>query len=334
MLDERKTSILRAVIREYIESAQPVGSAHIARVPGVRVSSATIRNEMAVLEQEGFLTQPHTSAGRVPTDKGYRYYVDHLTAPGQLDVARAEQVDTFFLTSHGALERLLSDTSRLLSTLTNYAAVVVRPAAEASPARSVQLVSLSSHVAMVVAVLANGTVETETIEVSADLTDAEVQLAATHLARHGVGVRLTDLDSLVSSGSERVDDLVKLAGRALTGRGRADDDQAFVGGASRVAQVFDAVEVVRNVLHALEHQHLVISLIRDVLDRGLSVAIGAEHGIEPLAACSVVVRPYVVDGEAVGTIGLLGPTRMDYPQAMAAVEAVSSQLSRTLTEGR
>lgn len=334
MLDERKTAILQAVIREYIESAQPVGSAHISRVPGVSVSSATVRNEMAVLEQEGFLTQPHTSAGRVPTDKGYRYYVDHLGVPGRLDVARAEQVDTFFHASHGALERLLSDTSRLLATLTNYAAVVVRPATEASVTRSLQLVVLSSRIAMVVAVLANGTVESETVEVGVDITDEQIRQAGDQLARYGVGVPLASLSNVASTGDAIVDELVHAAAAALRGRRRSDDDQAFVGGASSVAQVFDAVEVVRNVLHALEHQQMVISLIRDVLDRGLSVAIGAEHGVEPLAACSVVVKPYIVDGEAIGTIGLLGPTRMNYPQALATVEAVSSQLSRTLTEGR
>ena len=119
MLDERKTAILRAVVQEYIETALPVGSGHVAHAAGVRVSAATVRNEMAVLEQEGYLRQPHTSAGRVPTDKGYRFFVDHLALPGRLDRVRAEQVREFFGSSHGAIEQMLQDTSRLLAGLTD-----------------------------------------------------------------------------------------------------------------------------------------------------------------------------------------------------------------------
>jgi heat-inducible transcriptional repressor len=107
----------------------------------------------------------------------------------------------------------------------------------------------------------------------------------------------------------------------------------YVGGASNIAAAFDAVDVVRNVLHTLEQQYVVVSLLRDVLHRGLSVAIGAEHGVEPLVACSVVVAPYIVEGEPIGTIGVLGPTRMNYPQALAAVDVVSERLGRRLSDG-
>src|SRR3954454_19926414 len=112
MLDERKTAILRAVVQEYITTAQPVGSGHVASAPGVNVSSATVRNDMAVLEQEGYLVQPHTSAGRIPTEKGYRFFVDRLQAT-QLDVSDSQQVRTFFARAHGELEQMLGDTSRL-----------------------------------------------------------------------------------------------------------------------------------------------------------------------------------------------------------------------------
>src|SRR4051812_49483470 len=119
-LDERKANILRAVVEEYIETALPVGSGHVARAPGVEVSSATVRNDMAVLEQEGYLQQPHTSAGRVPTEKGYRYFVDSLGGPGQLGTAQVQQVRSFFAKAHGELEQMLHDTSRLLSDLTDH----------------------------------------------------------------------------------------------------------------------------------------------------------------------------------------------------------------------
>src|SRR5947207_12224168 len=146
MLDDRKAAVLRAVVREYIETAQPVGSTHVARTTDLGVSPATVRNEMALLERDGYLTQPHTSAGRVPTDKGYRFFVDQLTTPGALPPVQRQQVREFFARAHGEIEQMLHDTSRLLSNLTDYAAVIVAPALEGAVVRSVQLVGLTPRV--------------------------------------------------------------------------------------------------------------------------------------------------------------------------------------------
>jgi heat-inducible transcriptional repressor len=332
MLDERKTAILRVVVQEYITTAQPVGSGHVASAPGVRVSPATVRNEMAVLEQEGYLVQPHTSAGRVPTDKGYRFFVDHLAQPGRLDAARTQEVRAFFDSAHGALEQMLHETSRLLSRLTDYAAVVVGPPHEGAALRSVQLVSLSPRVVLLVVVLSNGSVEDHHLEPDADAAETTVNAASAHLARHTVGSMPGALVDLPASGDAAVDVLCAQALGVLRRSGRADD-LVYVGGASNMAAAFDAVDVVRNVLQTLEQQYVVVSLLRDVLHRGLSVAIGAEHGVEPLVACSVVVAPYVVEGEPIGTIGVLGPTRMNYPHALAAVDVVSERLGRRLSDG-
>jgi heat-inducible transcriptional repressor len=333
MLDERKIAILRAVVQEYIETAQPVGSSHVARARGVNVSPATVRNEMAVLEQEGYLVQPHTSAGRIPTDKGYRSFVDNLGHPGRLDAARKQQIREFFASAHGAIEQMLDDTSRLLSGVTNYAAVVIGPPHEGAVVRSVQVVGLTGHLVMVVVVLSNGTIENETIELDDDVDDARLAAASAHLSQHLVGETLPHRGAVPPTADAGLDDLCTRAVTALAGSAKSSATDVYVGGASRMASAFDAVEVVRTVLDTLEQQYVVVSLLRDVLDRGLSVAIGVEHGVEPLASCSVVVMPYVVEGEPLGTIGVLGPTRMNYPQALAAVEVVSDRLGRRLSEG-
>lgn len=330
MLDERKTAILRAVVQEYIATAQPVGSTHIANAPGVQVSSATVRNEMAVLEQEGYLAQPHTSAGRVPTDKGYRFYVDHMATPGRLEPVAQQRVGEFFDSSHGRLEELLHQTTNLLAQVTRHAALVVGPRAERATVRSVQVVSLSQKLATVVAVLSNGTVENEVIELPADTSDVRLAAASAHLQAHLSGSSLEASVTVPATGDRELDAVCDAAQRSL---GRAHDEPVFVGGAASMAHAFDTVDTVRSVLRTLEQQYVMVSLVRDVLNRGLSVAIGAEHGVEPLVACSVVVKPVVVDGEQVGTVGVLGPTRMDYPQALATVEAVSDGLSRRLGEG-
>lgn len=331
MLDERKTAILRAVVQEYITTAQPVGSTHVADAPGVHVSSATVRNDMAVLEQEGFLVQPHTSAGRIPTDKGYRFFVDHLTPTGRLDANATQQVGEFFGRAHGRLEELLSQTTDLLANLTHYAAVVVGPQAQSAVVRSVQLVGLSARMATVVAVLSNGHVENETLEFAEELSGAHLGAATAHLQATMVGTPLGSDDVLRSTGDSSVDQICRQALQALQ-RGNADAP-VFVGGAASVANSFDAVDIVRSVLTTLEQQYVVVSLVRDVIDRGLTVAIGAEHGLEPLVSCSVVVKSVTVEGERMGTVGVLGPTRMNYPQALATVDVVSDRLGRRLAEG-
>jgi heat-inducible transcriptional repressor len=331
MLDDRKAAILSAVVQEYITTAQPVGSSHIARAPGVGVSSATVRNEMAVLEQEGYLAQPHTSAGRVPTDKGYRFFVDHLGRPGQADAVTTRQVGEFFAAAHGRLEEMLHHTSDLLSHITRNAAVVVGPKSAAAVIRSAQIVRLSTTAATVVVVFANGHVDSKVIDIGEDVSDAALAAATVHLMAHLVDATLVDA-AVPDTGDATTDTLCRTAFDELRAYATTEEP-AFVGGVSTMAEAFDAVEVVRQVLHTLEQQFIVVSLVRDIVDRGMSVAIGVEHGVEPLSACSVVVAPVVVDGEHIGSVGVLGPTRMNYPQALATVDIVSDQLGRRLGDG-
>ncbi|MBA3655395.1 MAG: heat-inducible transcription repressor HrcA [Actinobacteria bacterium] len=334
MLDERKSAILRAVVEEYIETAQPVGSAHVVRASGIDVSSATVRNDMVVLEREGYLTHPHTSAGRIPTDKGYRFFVDQLTPTGTLDPNERHRIRDFFNRAHGELEQMLHDTSQLLCNLTDYAAVVIGPSHEAATVRSVQLVNLGPRVGLLVVVLSNGVVEKRSIDLADGTGDERIAVAATHLAKSLVGATLSSLaEPSSTTGDPVADAIVSDCVHALARSHDEEPDHVFVGGASRMAAAFDAVDTVRNVLDTLEKQYVVVSLLRDVLDRGLSVAIGVEHGLVPLAECSVVVAPYELEGEVAGTIGVLGPTRMNYPHAMAAVGVVSQRLGRHLTEG-
>ncbi|HUR76651.1 MAG TPA: heat-inducible transcriptional repressor HrcA [Acidimicrobiales bacterium] len=332
MLDDRKAAVLRAVVEEYIATAQPVGSAHLQRSARVSVSSATIRNDMAALEREGFLSHPHTSAGRVPTDKGYRFFVDALTDPN-LNRPEQQRVSEFFARTHVALEQMLSDTSQLLATLTNYAAVIVSPGADTAHVRSVHLVDMSAHEGLAVVVLSNQIVEKTTFDTPEGAAAEDLVVAANALNAHLIG-KPPRFDGKVATGSRRADAVVEAVKEAFKRRetAAATSDHVFVGGAARVADAFEAVDTVRRVLGVLEHQYVVVSLLRDVLDTGRSVAIGAEHGVVPLAECAVVVAPITVGGQPVGTVGVLGPTRMNYPHALAAVTAVSRRLGENLGE--
>jgi heat-inducible transcriptional repressor len=334
-LEPRKAAILNAVVTEYISSAQPVGSQHVVDAPGVSVSSATVRSDMAALERDGYLVQPHTSAGRVPTDKGYRFFVDHLGGAGTLDPVGRHQVRQFFDHAHGEIELMLEQTSGLLADLTDCTAMVLGPSHETAPVRSVQLVGLAPRVTLLVVVLADGAVQKQSIETAGDIDESTLSEAAALLARHTLGVPLAKVRAKVSaSGESATDGLVAAGLKALRQLGRAEGgEQLFVGGSSRMAAAFDAVETVRSVLTILEQQLVVVTLLRDILDAGLSVAIGTEHGVEPLASCAIVVMPVSADGTEAGTIGLIGPTRMNYPLALAAARVVGDRLGERLSGG-
>lgn len=333
MLDERKSAILRTVVQRYIETAQPVGSAQVVESTDVGVSPATVRNEMHLLERDGYLVQPHTSAGRVPTEKAYRFFVDSLGGPAELGPAQVRQVRAFFDHAHGELEGMLKDTSRLLAQLTATTAVVVgEPPEPSATVRSVQLVGLGSRLVLAVAVLSNGLIVKATVEPEHELDDDDLARASQTLSRH--------LDGTAGSapppaplGEARLDAIVQRAASALRDAVAAEAPRVFVEGASHIAGAFGAADTLREVLGLLEQQLAVVTLLRDVMDRGLSVAIGSETGVAPLSECSIVVAPFMAGGERAGTIGVLGPTRMNYPDTLAAVAVVSERLTRALTEG-
>jgi heat-inducible transcriptional repressor len=326
-LDARKATILEAVVTEHIDTAQPVGSSSVLQSADLGVSPATVRAEMVALEREGYLVQPHTSAGRVPTDKGYRYFVDHLEA-GVVGPAEQEQIKDFFKRVRGEVEDVLEQTSTLLSQLTSYTSVVVNSAHAHATILSAQLVNLDARHHLLVTVFSDGTVIKHSVKASFDASHLEVAEASKQLNALLLG---TTLESRVQVPS-RTDHVAKLVRESVSvlraEQPAGEDEQVFIGGSSRVAESFDGVETVRQVLSILEQELLVVSLVEDILDRGLSVAIGSEHGYEPLSSCAVIVAPVAIDGESIGVVGLLGPTRMKYPEALAAARAVSHHLVR------
>jgi heat-inducible transcriptional repressor len=335
-MDDRKAAILRALVEEYIETGQPVGSSTVARGAALGVSSATIRNEMAVLEREGYVTHPHTSAGRVPTDKGYRHFVDNLARQKDLRPAARQEVAQFFATAHHALEDMLHETSLLLSRITAHAAVVVGPQADTARVRSVQLVRLYDTSVLVVAVLSNGQVERQFIELGTEIDDGRIGAAIAVLDAALRDASWADLPTPRATGDAVSDQLVAQARDALVARSNAvmAAEPVYVGGVSRIAadlEAFTASETVGRLLEVLEHQYLVVSLVRDLIDQGVTVRIGSENRLEDLRECSVVLARFDIEGRPAGSVGVLGPTRMNYPQAMAAVAAVSRRLGDHLS---
>lgn len=334
-LDDRKAAVLRAIVEQYVDTAQPVGSQTVTHTAGLGVSAATVRNEMSVLERDGYIAQPHTSAGRVPTDRGYRYFVDHLAGAGMLPATERRRIADFFTSATVAMDELLRETSQLLARVTSHAAVVVGPQSDGIVVRGASLVQLQPQVLLAVVVLSNGSVEKETIVLDHDVDEDDVASASTRLAQRLDGQRLSEF------GAPRPDiegdaaaELVTIAVDAL--RSRVDSrqgDPLYVGGASRLAAEYEdfATTSTARLLELLEQHVVLATMLRELLGPGLTIRIGSENERADLQECSLVLAPYLVEGELLGTVGVLGPTRMDYRKAQAAVTTVSRQLGRQLS---
>jgi heat-inducible transcriptional repressor len=294
-----------------------------------------VRNDMTLLEREGYIEQPHTSAGRIPTDLGYRYFVDHFTREGVLRAAHRRAVAEFFESAHRAFEDLLHETSQLLSRVTDHAAMVVGPQPDVARVRGIQLVVLHPGVVLAVAVLSNGVVEKHTLELAGQPDEARVHAAAAALEAQMNGRPFNDLPAFRPTGDDEVDAL----GRAV--RTAFDElvstrpsELLYVGGTSKIAsdlESFATAESAAHLLELLEQQVVVVTLVRSLLDEGVNVSIGSENKLEELRDCAIVLAPYLIEGEMAGTVGVLGPTRMDYRLAIGAVAAVSHQLGRLLS---
>ncbi|MFZ4515514.1 MAG: heat-inducible transcriptional repressor HrcA [Acidimicrobiia bacterium] len=333
-MDERKSEVLRAVIEEYIATGQPVASSTIVRSGHLRVSSATIRHELNELERDGYLTQPHTSSGRVPTDLGYRFYVDALRSPARLTPRETQAIAGLFQVTYRALEDMLEETSRLLSGLTGHASVVVGPEPTAVEVRSVQLVELQPGMVLLVTVLSNGAIEKSTLMLNdVGCSSETLARAGAHLAGALVGRRVDALPTPSVVGDSAIDAVVGAARAALTEGLSMLEHAVHVTGKGKLASgSFDTMDRAVRLLELLEQQVVVVTMVREVVDAGLSVRIGAENEIDELRNCSLVLARYGGQGAMSGTVGLLGPTRMDYRRALATVAAVSEELGRTLTQ--
>jgi heat-inducible transcriptional repressor len=337
-LDDRKALLLRAVVHDFIQTAEPVGSRTLAERYELGVSAATIRNELATLEEQGYLSHPHTSAGRVPTDRGYRFYVDSLSGVGRLARAQEAAIVRYF---EGAadLEETLRRTSVLLASLSSYTAMVAPPSLDRSRVRHLELVGLGRHVTMMVLIMDTGRVEKRLIEIAHEVSADDLEDLRRMLNEALVGERLDRAELILSAMAEDVPPDRRLVFTTLANAigqviGDQNSERVWVGGQAHIAgpRGFDGIETIHRVYQALEQQVLVLGLLQAALGKDrVSVIIGSEHQVEGMEACSFVTSTYLA-GDATGSIGVLGPTRMDYLRAMAAVQAVARYLGDVLDD--
>lgn len=339
-LDRRKAAILRAIVSHYVRSGEPVGSKTIVKEYRLGVSPATVRNEMGALEEGGYIYQPHTSAGRIPTDHGYRYFVDSWTNDASLPARDAQKVRSFFTEPRWELEAALRETASLLSSLTDHAAVVFTPALNRSVVRHVEIVRLSGERAMLLLVTDSGRVENHVLLVPPSVDEVQLEQTAEMLNRIVEGVALESAASIISNGLDRFPLELRSAAESVvdalrTELGQRAPDRVILEGTSNIVDEhkFADLEVVRQVIETLEHRRLVLEVLADALAADhVEVRIGAENTVEEMQQCAVIMAPYGSEEQRLGSLGVVGPTRMDYRRTIAVVHEVARELGRMLTE--
>ena len=336
MLDDRKLAVLRAIVEDYVSTNEPVGSKSIVDRHNLDVSPATIRNDMAVLEEQGFIVQPHTSAGRVPTDKGYRLFVDRLGGVKPFSAAERRAIETFLAGAYD-LDDVVTRTVRLLAQLTRQVAVVQYPSLTRSSVRHIELVPLTGRRLLLVLITDTGRVEQRAIELPGQISeDAITQLRAVLNACLD-GRRLTDVASVVANLPERITPSERANATAvfsviLESLVERHDEKVVVGGAANLTPA-DFTRGLHEVLEALEEQVVLMRLLGESGDEAsLTVRIGAENKVKGLRSASVVAVGYGSGDQTLAKLGVLGPTRMDYPTAMGAVRAVARYVGQILAE--
>jgi heat-inducible transcriptional repressor len=351
-LDDRKLDVLRAIVEDYVATREPVGSRALVERHQLGVSPATVRNDMAVLEEEGYLRQPHTSAGRVPTDRGYRLFVDRLTRVKPLSPAERRAIERFLI---GAvdLDDVVHRTVRLLAQLTRQVAVVQYPSLTRSAVRHLELVPISTTRLMVVMIADTGRVEQRQVDLPGPLLADDVLDLRRQINEALVGRRLTETPPLVQALVEEVAPQLRPAMTTLstvlleTLVERHDERIALAGTANLTrGGVLDFHGKLRPILEALEEEVVLLKLFGEVEPSGpdrfgwagavdeprLRVRIGDENEFEDLRSASVVSTGYGPGSNVVGGLGVLGPTRMDYPGTIATVRAVARYVGDLLAQ--
>jgi heat-inducible transcriptional repressor len=336
MLSERQRLILNAIIDDYIRSAEPVGSRSISKRGDVAYSPATIRNEMSDLEDMGFLEQPHTSAGRIPSHKGYRYYVDHLVKINKIGEYEIETIKRFFAERMNHIEQVIQHAATMLSGLTNYTSIVMGPEMFNTTLKHLQIVPLNERSAVAIFVTNTGHVENKTVTLPEGIPMNELEQMVNLLNSRLSGVPLiqfksklySEISSELSKYVSRYQELISMLEVAVN---EDEKDRIFLSGTTNmlIQPEFRDLEKVKSILDLLDEAPALVKMFSGVPE-GIQVRIGSENSVEAISNCSLITASYSLEGKPLGTIGILGPTRMEYGKVISLLDILSKQLGEAM----
>ncbi|MGL6173604.1 MAG: heat-inducible transcriptional repressor HrcA [Cellulosilyticaceae bacterium] len=338
-MNERKIRILEAIIQDYIQTGDPVGSRTISKKYDLGISSATIRNEMSDLEELGLIVQPHTSAGRIPSDRGYRLYVDQLMTRPDIAPEIEAVISTMINDKIDRIDTLLDETAKLISMMTNYATVASTPTSKQTKIKHLQLVPVDERSVACVVVTDTNMVRHHVIRTYQEL-DYNLCMLLTNILNESLkGTSLSeisldktqDLEIKMKEYREIAEDVMAAVIQTLK---EEDIPSVFTRGAMNILnfQEFNDIEKAKQVLELLEQKPYLLKLLGQPEGQLVSIRIGEENALEPMKNCSIITSTYTIGGYSLGTIGIIGPTRMNYGQVVSILENVSYQISKLLTE--
>lgn len=344
MPSDRACHILRALVEQFIRDGQPVGSRTLSLSPGLNLSPATIRNVMADLEELGFVASPHTSAGRVPTAKGYRFFVDTLLQLKPLALSEINQIQSQLVEeSGGDTKALASAASSALSSLTRMAGVVTLPRQKHLTLRQIEFLALSNQRVLAILVVNDSDVQNRILHMERDYSDSELRRAANYLNEKFVGRDLrevraqlvADLQSTQETMNQLMIDAVRIAQRAI--EVEREGAELVLSGETRLMEFEELSDVdkLRQIFELFAQQRQILSLLdRSIATEGVQIFIGEESGYRILDECSVVAAPYRVNDEIVGVLGVIGPTRMAYERVIPIVDITARLMGAALNSGQ
>jgi len=338
-LSNRSRQILEAIVEDYIATAEPVGSSSVARKHALPLSSATIRNVMANLEEMGLLTSPHTSSGRVPTEKAYRLYVDSLVALRQVSRNEKKQIIRRCRDASSGLLGILRETSRTLSSLSNYMGLVVAPSFVEEVFRHIEFIRIGNHKVLAILVSSNGTVQNRLVETGTELSQADLAAMGNYLNELMKGLTISQarqriLDEMHNE-KVRYDSLMLRALRLSEQAVFVEEDKVFVEGQARILDQpeFSDVNRMKDIFRAFEQKGLLLKLLERCMSAdGVQIYIGSESPLGQSAGVSLIASRFVTSSNTVGLLGVIGPTRMGYSSVIPIVDYTARLVSRLLTE--
>lgn len=338
MLDSRKKRVLQAIIEEYINTAEPVSSAAITIDHGLNCSSATIRNDMAELEKEGYLDKPHTSAGRVPSAKGYRFYVDELLNDENISLDEIQFIKSRLETKVNEIEDLTKITTNTISELTHYATVAIGPKSIEQEIEDIKFVLLGSRVLMAVILTDSGSIKESIIKFDEDITASQVEnlnfIFNNKLRGKPLGKIDKPMEEYITSEMNNQINVIKPIIDQMN-KAIEESENLYLEGASRVFDFpeFNKIDTARNFLNILDTKEMMIDLLNTGFAKDINVYIGDENSNDELKDFSIVTFKHTVGNKDLGTIGIIGPKRMDYSKVISVMKYISKNLNNQLNKG-
>ena len=337
-LTDRGQKILEAIIEEYIATAQPVGSKALTQNQGIKLSPASVRNVMAELEDLGYLVSPHTSAGRIPTEKGYRFYVDTILRVGEMDRRQQDRIELQYRQQGLQMTDMLREASRTLSSISHYTGLVMIPRLKATIFRHIEFVKLSPRLILAVFVTQSGLVQNKLVEVDEDLSPRELEKITNYLNQTMTGLSIQDVRTRIITEMAQEKALYdQLMRRAFTLSSAALVDESngdvIIEGASRFLEQpeFSDLDCMKRIVQTFEQKSALVELLdRGLETKGVQVIIGSETEHTELSDCSLITAAYSGKRGTLGTLGVIGPNRMPYATIIPIVDYTASLISRLL----